>query len=92
MTLPYGGILTDRENRLALDGAGGHALDDVLLAEHVHDDDGQNCHHDDGHGSAQVNGAVAALQVLDMDGDGAVLGDIQDQVGEQIVVPDPHQL
>ena len=34
--------------------------------------------------------AVAALQILDVDGDGLVLGAVQYQVGQQIVVPYPH--
>ena len=65
---------------LALHRAGSDALDDVLLAEQVDNDDGQNGHHDDRHGRAQIHGAIATLQVLDVDGDGAVLGDVQNQM------------
>ena len=55
---------------LALHSTGGDAFDDVLLGEHVDDDDGDDAEHDDCHGGAQVNGAVASLQILDVDGDG----------------------
>ena len=36
--------------------------------------------------------AVAALQVLDVDGDGLVLGAVQHQVGQEVVIPHPHDL
>ena len=58
----------------------------------VDNDDGDDAEHNDRHGCAQVNGAVAALQILDVDGDGHVFGAVQHQVGQQVVVPDPHGL
>ena len=77
---------------LALHRTGCHALDDVLLAEQVDDDDGQNRHHNNRHGGAQIHGAVAALQILDMNGNGTVGVGIQHQIRQQVVIPDPHQL
>ena len=65
----------------ALDGTGHHAADNVLLAGEVEDDDGQNADHNQRHHRTQVHMAVAALQILDVDGDGLVLGAVQHQVG-----------
>lgn len=76
----------------ALDGSGHHAADNVLLAGEVEDDDGQNADHDQRHHRAQVHMAVAALQVLDVNGDGLVLGAVQHQVGQEVVIPHPHDL
>ena len=76
----------------ALDGTGHHAADNVLLAGEVEDDDGQNADHNQRHHRTQVHMAVAALQVLDVDGDGLVLGAVQHQVGQEVVVPHPHDL
>ena len=76
--------------RSALDGAGGHAFDDVLLAGEVEHHHGDDAGEDQCHGGAQVHGAVTAFQILDVDGDGHVLGTVQHQVGQQVVVPDPH--
>ena len=76
----------------ALDRTGGDALDDVLLAAEVEHDDGDYAQHYHCHRRAHVNGAVAALEVLDMDGDGHVELSVEDKVGEEVVVPDPHYL
>ena len=61
-------LLFIEKTPLTLDGAGSHTLDNVLLAEQINNDDGDDAHHDNSHGGAQVHSAVAALQILHMDG------------------------
>ena len=75
---------------LALDSACNNTLNDVFLAGHVQDDDGDDGDDDAGHHGSQFHTAIAAAEVLDRHGDGAVLLDIQHQSGQQVVVPDPH--
>ena len=77
---------------LTFDRAGCDTLDDVLLAGKVEDDHRYDAQQDQRHGRAEVDRAVASLQVLDVDRDGPVLVDVQHQIGQQIVVPDPHDL
>ena len=77
---------------LPLDCAGNDALDDVLLAGHVEDDDGDDGDDDAGHHGCQLHTAIAAAEILDGHGDGAVFLDIQHQRGQEVVVPDPHGL
>ena len=77
---------------LALDSTCHNALNDVLLAGHVQDDDGDDGNDDAGHHGSQLHSAVAAAEVLDSHGDGAVLLDVQNQGGQQVVVPHPHSL
>ena len=64
----------------------------MLLAQKVENDDRQDAQHDQGHGGAHINGAVAALQVLDVDGDRHIQVAVQYQIRQQEVVPDPHDL
>ena len=40
----------------------------------------------------QLDAAIAAAEILDSHGNGAVLLDVQHQRGQQVVVPDPHRL
>ena len=75
---------------LTLDSACNNTLNDVFLAGHVQDDDGDDGDDDAGHHGSQLHTAIAAAEVLDRHGDGAVLLDIQHQSGQQVVVPDPH--
>ena len=63
--------------------AGSHTFDDVLLAEEIEDDDRDDAHEDERHRGAEVDGAVAALEVLNMNRDRAVLVDIQHERREQ---------
>ena len=77
---------------LTLDSACNNTLDDVFLAGHVQDDDGDDGNDDAGHHGSQLHTAVAAAEILDRHGDGAVLLDIQHQRGQQVVVPHPHGL
>ena len=72
--------------------AGRNPFDDVLLAQKVENDHRQDAQHDQGHGGAHIHGAVAALQILDVDGDGHIQVAVQHQIGQQEVVPDPHDL
>ena len=58
--------------RSAFHGAGRDALDDVFLAAEVEDDDGDDAQEDERHRRAEIDRAVAALEVLDMDGNGLV--------------------
>ena len=78
--------------RLTLDSACHDALNDVLLAGHVQDDDGDDGNDDAGHHGGQLHAAIAAAEVLDGHGDGAVFLDVQHQRGQEVVVPDPHGL
>ena len=78
--------------RLTLDSACHDALDDVLLAGHVQDDDGDDGNDDAGHHGGQLHAAITAAEVLDGHGDGAVFLDVQHQRGQEVVVPDPHGL
>ena len=75
---------------LALDSTCHNALDDVLLAGHIQDDDGDDGNDDAGHHGGQLHTTVATTEVLDGHGDGAVLLDVQNQGGQQVVVPHPH--
>ena len=77
---------------LTLDSACNNTLNDVFLAGHVQDDDGDDGDDDAGHHGSQLHSAVAAAEVLDSHGDGAVLLDVQNQGGQQVVVPHPHSL
>jgi len=74
----------------AFDGAGYDTFDDVLLRdqiEHHHRDDCQNQHR---HHSAPINGTIAALKILNRNRNRFVLFQIQYQIRQQIVIPDPH--
>ena len=64
----------------------------MLLAAEVEDDDGDDAHENESHGCTQVHRAVATLEVLDVDGDGTILIDVQHEVGQEVVVPNPHDL
>ncbi len=77
---------------LSLDGARNNALNDVLLAGDVQQDDGDDGDDDAGHHGSQLYPAIAATEILDRHGDGAVFFDVQHQGGQQVVVPDPHGL
>ncbi len=77
---------------LTLDSACHDTLNDVLLAGHVKDDDGDDGDDDAGHHGGQLDAAIAAAEILDGHGNGAVLLDVQHQRGQQVVVPDPHRL
>ena len=77
---------------LPFNRAGCDTLDDVLLAGKVEDDHRYDAQQNQGHRGTQIHRAVGALQILDMDRDGPVLVDVQHQVGQQVVVPDPHDL
>ena len=75
---------------LPFNRAGCDTLDDVLLAGKVEDDHRNDAQQNQCHGRAEVDRAVASLQILDVDRDRPVLVDIQHQIGQQIVIPDPH--
>ena len=62
---------------LTLDRTGGDTLDDVALCDQVEDNHGNDGEQDECHGGAQINSAVTALEVLNVDGDGAILVDIE---------------
>ena len=74
----------------AFDRARGNALYDILLAGQIEYDDRDYAEQNQCHGRAEVNRAVAALQVLDMNRDGSVFIDVEHQNGEQVIVPYPH--
>ena len=76
----------------SFDGACHDSLDNVLLAGKIEDDDRDDRQDDQCHNRAEVNLPVAAVEILDVDRDGAVLLDVQHKVGQQIVVPDPNGL
>ena len=75
-----------------LDCSCGNTLDDVLLAQQVENDDGENAEQDQRHRRAEVDGAVAALEILNVNGNGHVLRAVEHEIGQQIVVPHPHDL
>ena len=64
---------------LTFNSARCHALNNVLLAGQVENDNRNNAHQDQRHRCAQIHRAVASLQVLDMNGNGAVFIDIKHQ-------------
>ena len=55
---------------LTLDSACNNTLNDVFLAGHVQDDDGDDGDDDAGHHGSQFHTAIAAAEVLDRHGDG----------------------
>ena len=67
--------------------------------QHRHDEEGdphrvvvreQGQQHQAGHHGAHIHGTVAALEVLHGDRDGLVFAEVERQVRQQVVVPDPH--
>ena len=66
----------------ALDRACGDALDDVLLAAQVEDNNRDDAQHDKRHRRAHIDRAVAALEVLDHDRDRAVFRPVEHEVGK----------
>lgn len=69
-----------------------HAADDELREQQVDDDDGQ-----DRDGDHHVNFAhielqeVRAAQLCDQDGQGLFVGGVQNQSGDEVVVPAGHE-
>ena len=74
---------------LTFNSAGDDAFDDALLGEGVEDDDGDDGEDEHCHKCSHIARAVAALEILHGDGDGAILT-ADDEIGQEIVVPDPH--
>ena len=77
---------------LSLYSPGSHSFYDVLLTENVNNDNRHDAEHDHRHGGAQIHRAIAALQVLHVNGNGHIFGAVQNQVGKQVIVPHPHGL
>ena len=85
--------MTYSDSGSALHRAGGNALDDILLADQVENDDRDDGEEDHRHHRAEVHLAVAArVGQLDVHGDVAVLRKIQNEGRQEVVVPDPHDL
>lgn len=69
-----------------------HAADDELREQQIDDDDGQ-----DRDGDHHVNFAhielqeVRAAQLCDQDGQGLFVGGVQNQSGDEVVVPTGHE-
>ena len=78
--------------RDALDRARDHAADDIPLARRIKHDDRHDGKHQHRHHRPPVHSAVAAFQVLDHDRNRLVFFQIQHQIRQQIIIPDPHRL
>ena len=64
----------------------------MLLADEVEDNNRDDGHHQASHHSAHIDGTIAALKVLNSHGNRLVLAQIERQVRQQVVVPNPHCL
>ncbi|MPM52772.1 hypothetical protein SDC9_99535 [bioreactor metagenome] len=78
--------------RSALDRSGDHATDDVALRGQVEHDDRNHRQYQHTHHGSHVHGTVSAPQILDGDRDGLVPLQVEGEVGQQVVVPQPHHL